>query len=341
MTKYDIVTIGDSSEDIFIGLKDLKSERSFQFASGKSISFELGEKIPINDVQYEIGGSACNTAVGFSRLNYRAAAISAIGQDSPGEKILTRLSTESVDTEMIVNSKTGSHFSLIFNIGEERTIFIHRTLDDYSILLPKKSLKTKWIYLAPIGQKSDEVFDRVVELAAEKNVKIAWNPGSLQINKGASRYKSLLANITILLLNKEEAQKFLMMPVKNNIIDMARQLQQHGPKIVVITSGREGAYVCDGVKGYKIDALNQKRVDATGAGDSFAVGFVGRMMEKKEYKEGKEDQDDGEDIKEALKWGIINSTSVVNQIGAQAGLLSKNQIEEELKNRPRLFVEIN
>lgn len=339
MTKYDIVTIGDSSEDIFIGLKDLKSERSFKFASGKSMSFELGEKIPINDVQYEIGGSACNTSVGFSRMNYKTAAISALGQDSPGEKILNRLSSESVETNMVVNSSSGSHFSLIFNLGEERTIFVYRTLDDYSILKPKKGLKTKWIYLAPIGQKSEEVFDRLVEFAAEKNVKIAWNPGSLQIEKGAGRYKSLLSNTTILLLNKEEAQKFLKMPVKNNILDMARQLQHHGPKIVVVTSGKEGAYVYDGLRGYKIDALNQKRIDATGAGDSFAVGFVGRMMEKKDDKEVKESEDDGEQIKEALKWGIINSTSVVNQIGAQAGLLSKNQIEEELKKHPRLYVE--
>lgn len=340
MKKYDIVTIGDSSEDIFIGLKDLKSEKSFQFTSGRSISFELGEKIPINNVQYEIGGTACNTSVGFARLNYRSAIISAVGNDSPGEKIYLKLSQESVDSDMMVNSKSGSHFSLIFNLGEERTIFVYRTLDDYSILTPKKSLKTKWIYLGPIGQNSDAVFDRLVELAAEKNVNIAWNPGSLQIDKGVSRFKSLLSNTQILMLNKEEAQKFLIMPVKNSIADMARQLYHLGSKIVVITSGKDGAYVYDGTKSYKIDALNQKRIDATGAGDSFAVGFVGRMMIK-DGKEGKEDKNDGEKIKEALKWGIINSTSVVNQIGAQAGLLSRNQIEEELKNHPRLFVETN
>ncbi len=340
MKKYDIVTIGDSSEDIFIGLTDLKSEKSFQFTSGRSISFELGEKIPINNVQYEIGGTACNTAVGFSRLQFSTATISAIGKDSPGEKILLKLSQESVDSNLIQNSKTGSHFSLIFNLGEERTIFVYRTLDDYSILTPKKSLKTRWIYLGPIGQNSEAVFNKLTELAAEKNVKIAWNPGSLQINKGAGRFKSLLSNTTILLLNKEEAQKFLMMPVKNSVPDMARQLYYYGAKIVVVTSGKEGAYVYDGVRSYRIDALNKKRVDATGAGDSFAVGFVGRIMVK-DGKEGKEDKNDGEKIKEALKWGIINSTSVVNQIGAQAGLLNREQIEEELANHPRLFVETN
>lgn len=335
MKKYDIVTIGDSSEDIFIGLKDLKSTKSFQFASGKSISFELGEKIPINNVQYEIGGTACNTAVGFSRMGYSSATISAVGADSPGEKILLRLTSESVDSSLIVNSKSGSHFSLIFNLGEERTIFVYRTLDDYSILTPRKSLKTNWIYLGPIGKNSEIVFDRLVELSAEKNVNIAWNPGSLQIEKGVNRYKSLLSNTKILILNKEEAQKFLMMPVKNSVPDMARQLYHYGPKTVVITSGKEGASVYDGTRGYKIDALNQKRIDATGAGDSFATGFVGRVMSS----DAAEDQ--GEIIEEALKWGIINSTSVVNQIGAQDGLLSKDQIEEELKNHPRLFVETN
>lgn len=333
MKKYDVVTIGDSSEDIFIGLKDLKSQKSFQFASGRSISFELGEKIPIDNVQYEIGGTACNTAVGFARLNYNSAIISAVGEDSPGEKINLKLSQESVAADLIVNSKTGSHFSLIFNLGEERTIFVYRTLDDYSILEPKNSLKTNWIYLGPIGQNADKVFDRLVELSAEKNVHIAWNPGSVQIDKGANRFKSLVSNTKILILNREEAQKFLMLPVKNSIPEMARQLHHMGPKIVVITSGKDGAYADDGIKGYKIDALNQKRIDATGAGDSFAVGFVGRIIKAKDPSD--------EDIKEALKWGIINSTSVVNQIGAQAGLMSQDEIEQELTSHPRLFVEIN
>jgi len=338
MKKYDVVTIGDSSEDIFIGLNNLKSEKSFNFASGKSISFELGEKIPINNVQYEIGGTACNTAVGFGRFNFKTATISAIGNDSPGEKIRLKLSQESIDSSMVVNSKSGSHFSLIFNLGEERTIFVYRTLDDYSILTPKKGLKTKWIYLGPIGQNSEAVFNRLVELAAEKSLKIAWNPGSLQIEKGVGRFKPLLTNLEILILNKEEAQKFLMMPVKNSVADMARQLCHYGPKIVVITLGKEGACVCDGVRGYRINALDKKRIDATGAGDSFAVGFVGKMMGNS--KESKEDNDDMEKIKDALKWGIINSTSVVNKIGAQAGLLTKAEVDEELSKHPRLYVEI-
>lgn len=334
MKKYDIVTIGDSSEDIFIGLDNLKSEKSFQFASGKSISFELGEKISIDNVRYEIGGSACNTAVGFSRMDYSVATISALGEDSPGEKIKNRLTNQAVETDLMVVNKSGSHFSLIFNLGEERTIFVHRTLNDYSILSPKKSLKTKWIYLAPIGKNSENVFDRLVELAAEKNVNIAWNPGMVQIDKGANCFKNLLANTKILFLNREETEKFLKQPVKNKLSDMAKQLFYYGAKIVVITLGKDGAFVFDGSRGYKIDALNQKRVDATGAGDSFAVGFMSRAMQM-----DKKDQDQKEIIEDALKWGIINSTSVVDKIGAQEGLLSKSQIEDELKNHPRLFVE--
>jgi sugar/nucleoside kinase (ribokinase family) len=76
-------------------------------------------------------------------------------------------------------------------------------------------------------------------------------------------------------------------------------------------------------------------VDATGAGDSFASAFVGRFIGK-----AKDNFTDQYLISEALKAGIINSTSVVNKLGAEEGLLSKSGIDEGLVNNPRMVVEV-
>ncbi len=62
-------------------------------------------------------------------------------------------------------------------------------------------------------------------------------------------------------------------------------------------------------------------VDRTGAGDSFASTFTAAIAL-------------GKSPDEALTWGPVNSMSVVQYIGAQAGLLSREQLEEHLKNRP-------
>lgn len=332
--KYKIVTIGDASEDIFLDMKDIQLKISPRFTSGKGICFELGEKIPISKVHYDVGGTALNTAVGFARLGMKSGAIVALGIDSPAEKIINRLKDEGVNHNLIVQKKDiSSHFSLIFNVGDERTIFVYRSLKDYSALAPKKGLAGDWLFLGPMGEGAEAVFDRAVILSSEKNQKIAWNPGTIQIEKGVAKFRQILQNTTALFLNREEAIKFIKTPIKQKSNEVALILSSYGPKIIVITDGREGASAFDGRRYYKIDALSHKRVDATGAGDSFLVGFLGFLIlhGKNEY-----DQDD---ISMALRWGIVNSTSVVNQIGAQDGLLTRAQIEEELTNHPRLFVE--
>lgn len=333
MTKYDVVTIGDASEDIFVRPKDLRIVRDTRFVTGRGASFELGEKILLEDVEYEVGGSACNNAVAFSRQGYSTAAIVAIGDDTPGEKIEKQFTKENVDLSHVKKrSSYKTNFSVIFNIGDERTIFVYHGLEDYCCLKPPSSLKTEWIFLAPLGPKSDATIDGVVSLAAEKNVQIAWNPGGRQIKKTAQHYRNLLACTKVLFLNREEAIKFVNFPVAPQTNEIMKVLNSYGVKIVVVTDGKKGAKVFDGKHIYHADALSQERVDATGAGDSFATGFTGRIMLSDELNP--------EVITEALKWGIINSTSVVGKIGAQKGLLSKYQIKRHLDEEKEIIVEI-
>ena len=100
-------------------------------------------------------------------------------------------------------------------------------------------------------------------------------------------------------------------------------MHELGPKIIVITDGPNGAYVSD-----KKDVWfgpmypdPAPPVDRTGAGDSFASTFTSALAL-------------GESLETALSWGPINSMSVVQYVGAQAGLLSREKLEEYLKNAP-------
>jgi ribokinase len=62
-------------------------------------------------------------------------------------------------------------------------------------------------------------------------------------------------------------------------------------------------------------------VDRTGAGDAFASTFVVALAT-------------GKSIEEALRWAPINSMSVIQKVGAQAGLLKENELEEWLAKAP-------
>jgi ribokinase len=65
-------------------------------------------------------------------------------------------------------------------------------------------------------------------------------------------------------------------------------------------------------------------VDRTGAGDSFASTFTAAIAL-------------GKSPAEALTWGPVNSMSVVQYIGAQAGLLTRDELEGHLTNRPEVY----
>jgi len=84
--------------------------------------------------------------------------------------------------------------------------------------------------------------------------------------------------------------------------------------------------VYDGTDFYSMKPnLHTKRVDSTGAGDSFATGFLGRII-----AENSKNIDETL-IRNALEWGMANSNSVIQYVGAQKGLLSKGEIDESAK----------
>ena len=317
--RYDVVTIGDAFEDVFVQPElKLRSEKSFD--SGRGICFEFGEKIPLNSVQYEIGGSACNIAVGLSRLGYKTSFLTGIGDDSPAQKIMNCLEAEGVDASCVIQKReiqTG--FSIIFSVEGERTIFSHHALKDCSLLKLKKSLTSKWFFVTSLGENTEEIEKRIVEEVSENNALFAWNPGSLQISKGVSQYRHLLKCNSILFLNREEAIKFLDFPTKPQIEEVVRKLHTFGPRLIVVTNGKEGALAYDGKEFYYAKADQRiRRVDATGAGDAFSTGFLGKLLDLN-WRESIP----SESIEAALKGGTTESNSVIQYIGAQKGLLKK------------------
>jgi sugar/nucleoside kinase (ribokinase family) len=335
--KYDLVTIGDSSEDVFIRPLELKVADSRSVISGKVMSFELGEKIPIESVDYSVGGSSCNLAVGLSRMGLKTSVFSIVGQDSPAEKIIQRLIDEGVDTDNIQTKEDiKTNFSVVINTKDgERTIFVYHGWGDYREIKFKKGIKTDWIFLSSGGDHLQELEDNLVALSGKGEVRIAWNPGAIQIEEGVSKHKDLLKNLDVLFLNREEAIKFTNFPVKPKDEDLLKKLHNFGPKIVVITKGRDGAKVFDGNIFYKTEAIEVKVKDSTGAGDGFAAGFLGKLAVDKYNGEFNKEL-----ISEALKYGIINSTSVLTEVGAQSGLLSVEGIEAGLAKHPRMSVEV-
>ena len=101
-----------------------------------------------------------------------------------------------------------------------------------------------------------------------------------------------------------------------------------GPKIVVITDGPKGAHAYDSetkeVWTVPMYPDLKDPVDRTGAGDAFASTVVAALAL-------------GKPLADALEWGPINSMSVVQEIGAQKGLLSQEKLLGYLDGAPKEY----
>ena len=103
-------------------------------------------------------------------------------------------------------------------------------------------------------------------------------------------------------------------------------LRALGPKIVCITDGPQGAYMSAPEGNYFMPPYPDPKppVNRTGAGDAFAATFVSYLAR-------------GFSSLEALRRAPINSAFVVQEIGAQKGLLTRERLEEYLTTAPKDF----
>jgi sugar/nucleoside kinase (ribokinase family) len=251
--------------------------------------------------------------VSAARLGLKSAIISRIGDDSNGQIITKNLKDNKVSTELIkLDPQASSGFSVILTIdnpSKEHIAFIHRgansklSAKDFS-----SAISTDWFYATSLPSESwKEIMSKLVKTG--KN--IVWNPGNEQL-KDIPALKKFLPRIKLLMVNHLEAMEFRKL---KDIKGLLTHLHGLGPKLAVITDGASGAYAFDGKKYYFMKAKSNKTVNTLGVGDAFGSALTSALIYDK-------------NIKEALSWGIKNSASVVGEIGAQAGLLTKKEIEK-------------
>jgi len=139
---------------------------------------------------------------------------------------------------------------------------------------------------------------------------------------GKESLKGIYKRSDLFLCNKEEAQRILEIE-ERDIKKLLKMMAALGPKITVITDGVKGAYSYDGKEMLFMRPYPDPKppLERTGAGDAFSSTFTVALAL-------------GMNIRDALKWAPINPMSVVQQIGARAGLLTRKELEEYLAKAP-------
>lgn len=244
-----------------------------------------------------------------------------------GRDMITALHKQGVDSRFVrINPDKKSNYHYVLWYKEERTILIKHEEYDYHWPIIKPKEAPRWLYFSSIGKNALDYHDDIVEwLEHNPETKLAFQPGTFQIEVGVERLSALYRRTEVVVMNREEA---VLVTDGNydDIHDLFNRLHGLGPKIVCITDGPAGAYASDGENRFRMPLYPDPAppVERTGAGDAFASTFVAALMK-------------GSNIEGALQWGPINSMNVVQHVGAQQGLLTEKELSELLQKAPEWY----
>ena len=322
---YDLIAIGDTTIDAFIRLHDASVHCDLHHERCE-LCISFADKIPYESLEVVPAvGNSSNVAVGIARLGLRSAILTAVGDDHFGKQVLDVYRREKVARELVrVNRSIATNYHFVLNFKAERTILIKH--HEYAYRDPRTIPRTNWIYFSSMGEHTLPFHRKLARyLTAHPETKMGFNPGTFQLKLGRKQLAGIYRRTHVLFVNREEAQHIL--GIKNpDIILIFRKLHALGPAIVVITDGPRGAYASDGKAHYFMPPYPDPKppFSRTGAGDAFSCGFMAALI----Y---------GLPLTEALRWGPVNSMSVVQHVGAQKGLLTKRGILALLRRAPKSY----
>lgn len=324
MSQIDFLAIGDIVTEPFIRLKE--AEILDRDTDTPKLAMRWGDKIPYDHfVLLAAVGNAANAAVAASRLGLSSSLRAYVGNDPYGKECLAVLATEKVSTEFMVTEEgknTNYHYVLWYE--NDRTILVKH--ENFSYAVPVLASSPRWAYLSSLADNTLPYHEAIVELLKDHpDTKLAFQPGTFQMSLGTDALKGLYERTELCVVNKDEARRILKTDT-HDIKTLIAGLHALGPKLVVITDNTNGAYASDGTSAWRVPMYPDDReaYERTGAGDAFASTLTSALALGKTFEE-------------ALLWAPINSMAVVQEVGAQKGLLTRAQLEEHIAHAPESY----
>ncbi|MBI2357555.1 MAG: sugar kinase [Deltaproteobacteria bacterium] len=280
---------------------------------------------PYGSAERVLGGSASYFAVAASFFS-PVKIVGIIGHDFPAE-YLELFSRRGVDLEGLQRDH-GDTFHWRGRYHEDLnvrdTVELHlNVLTRFSPRLPESYRNAEYVFLGNIDPSIQmEVLDQI-----KSTRMVACDTMDHWIQGAKSELAKVLPRIEILVINDSEAR---LLSGEHNIVRAARSILRMGPRVVLIKRGEYGVLQFSESSVFATPAYPLEEVfDPTGAGDSFAGGFLGHLARSWDGSEGS--------LRRAIVYGSVVASFTVEDFGLKRlAALSVEEIEE----RYRRFIEL-
>ena len=247
-------------------------------------------------VEDSLGGSATYFSVAASFFHQQIHLVGVVGDDFPSEYVdfLSKRGIDMQGLERITGGKTfrwGGSYVSDLNAAETEFTYLN-VFSDFDPKLPYTYQDTPYVFLANINP---ELQLRVLEQVHRPKL-VVCDTMNLWIDISRPALMETLKQVDILILNDGEAKQ---LTEKKNLIQAGKEILTYGPSRVVIKKGEHGAISLTKSEFFAVPAYPLTSVfDPTGAGDSFAGGFMG-------YLAAQNRSNDEQTIRQAIVYGTV------------------------------------
>lgn len=254
---------------IFAGVK----KRDMALLTVGSVAFDAIET-PFGKTDKIIGGAGTYIAIAASFYNNDQNIVSVVGEDFPQE-MLDQLKARKVDLQGLQikpGEKTFFWSGRYHNDMNSRDTLVTElnVLEHFDPIIPESYQGVEYLML---GNLSPQVQKSVIERLEKRPKLIAMDTMNFWMDIAMEPLKETLAMVDVLIINDEEARQ---LSGEYSLVKASKVIRDMGPKYLIIKKGEHGALLFHENKMFFAPALPLEEVfDPTGAGDTFAGGFMG------------------------------------------------------------------
>lgn len=281
-------------------------------------------KTPVGQADRVVGGAASYICLAASHFVKNQNLISVIGEDFP-QDFLDELNSRGVDQnglKLVEGGKSffweGSYHDDL--IGRDTLLTELNVLEGWSPTVPEEAKNTEFVML---GNLDPSVQASVLDQMSTKPRLVVLDTMNFWMDIAMDNLKNVISRVNVLMINDDEARQ---LSGEDSLTKAAEEIHKLGPETVVIKKGEHGALMFENGKrffapAYPLDEV----VDPTGAGDTFAGGFIGLLASK--------NSTGWEEKKQAIVAGAVLASFTCEAFGTKRlAELTTNDWQERVKN---------